>query len=872
MLALSLNRIAEQAEDTLVAEIGDPAVRHAARHLVARHRAGQTFDISAFDVPHAALADISGRLEEAGVSHAMSEPLIAALRRYIMSTGGSFVRAVNAKPVVIRLMVGDRMPDRRFENGMTELACIGSSETRVEGASSINVRATPTGTAMTSNAADVDAMFANVRGTHLWVRFEAPTKQDLDGLMSSMDAALAGVAQSVGGVMDADGFKALLEKLEAEGALTPAVQSLIENLIALQEGAGKLSADAVAEIVGNIAALIESAREMGLIPPELVQAVMTSMAELPENAAIADFLAEQGFESIAADNDNLSPEQKLEELMEKIEALQEIEGLDPETKEQIAELLEQAQEALDAENPDIDAVLAVLAEGLAELAANEGVPQALFDSIGEVLPEIASLQETAASAEAMEMPQGERLLEILEDIAAKIEAGEIKPSDVAPEIMELIGDLGGVETLLDREGRETRIETLSSAPLAENLPLAVVVQAAMPVLAEMKAIMPAASSSGPVFPRPAAAEISKSPVSAPMVAAGAGGWSASVVRSGGEGVFRPVPQATMNTPGIVNFTSSVPSFSVREAFMVVQAVNKNVPPAPKQESHKPRQPESRTDRPADVPKNNPAPLETGRKAPPSPVPQKPHMPPAPPPKRVEQSVPDEGKAPGVKPESGKAPDTGEKPRASPSTDEKQRKVSQSSAVESGGNDGQPPNPAKQVVKVCCIDFGGLPPAPTPEAMTMLEKAFEQKNRLNPDGTQYSIEGDNIVVVEPDGKKVEIKAEEFFEEVQQNIIVIEALKEDAYERDDPLVLTSGYVPSEKDDADGLKKKFSKACPCGGDHSSGGHVHPVIRPDHLPENIDSKPEKDTRTFEEVSIEEIKEDWEKKKKKKEMKLQMY
>ncbi|PZO88226.1 MAG: hypothetical protein DI626_02240 [Micavibrio aeruginosavorus] len=759
MLAPSLNKIAEQPDDTLIDEINDPAVRLAARHLVTRHRSGQTFDISAFDVPHAALVSISEQLEEAGVSHAMSSPLIAGLRRYIMSTGGSFVRAVNAKPVVIRLMVGNRMPDRRFENGMTELSFIGSSEVRVEGASSINVRATPTGTATTSNAADVDAMFANVKGTHLWVRFEAPTKQDLDGLMTSMEAALAGAAQSLGGAMSAGDFKELLEKLQAEGALTPAAQSLIENLIALQEGAGKLSADTIAEIVGNISALIESAKETGLIPPELVQAVMTSMAELPENAAIADFLAEQGFEAIVADNDNLLPEQKLEELMEKIEALQDLEGLDPEIQDKIAELLEQVQEGLDAENPDIQAVLATLTEGLAELAANENVPQTLFDSIGEILPEIASLKEDVANNAAMEMTQGEQLLEIIEDIASKIESGEMSPEDVAPELAELIEQMGGVDAILNKEGREARIETLSNALASENSSLTLAIQAAMPVIAEIKSLPAALAETVSASMRTItpSASVPASPVS--NYISGASGWSSSSVRNV-ESVSRPLSQPAANTPNIVSFVPVMPSFSVREVFTAVQVVTKNTPSAPKQEAPKPEVKKDAPKEDSKKPAPLPLPKNDGVKPQPAPADPKPN------PKPQPQPVP-----------ANDIPAPKEKGEPKPIPDGKIPSLPESHApknpiLEPAVNDKPQPAPEKPSTdpshdkKDCC----------SPEAKRSLEQKFEEIN-ANSDSTKLHVKGDDVVITNKDGQVITtISVKEYHENERKAEEVRDLVKE------------------------------------------------------------------------------------------------
>lgn len=200
----------QDAQDILVEGVDDPRIARAGQSLIGQHRRGNAVDLVAFDVPHAALVQLSAQLESLGLTHELSAPLIDSLRRYLIARGAEFSRASSAKPVRLHLMVADGLPDRRFENGLTEVTCIGAEGLQVQGVSGQNVRATISGTATTSNAADVDAMFANVRGLRLWFRCEAPTKEDLDGLMTSMEAALAGVAQAVGGSMSAEDFKNLL--------------------------------------------------------------------------------------------------------------------------------------------------------------------------------------------------------------------------------------------------------------------------------------------------------------------------------------------------------------------------------------------------------------------------------------------------------------------------------------------------------------------------------------------------------------------------------------------------------------------------------------------------------------------------------------
>lgn len=466
--SLTRTHAAENPADdsTLVEAVGDATLAYASQHLIVRHRMGQRFEIEALDIPHDALASIGEQLEEAGISHALSESFIGALRGYIMQNGGAFSRAANAKPVRIHMVVADRMPKSRFDNAMTELACLGPRQIKVEGATRVNVRATPSGTATSSNAADVDAMFSQVRGLFLWVRFEAPTKEDLDGLMSAMESALAGVAQSVGGAMGAADFKKLLETLQRDGAMTPAVTALVNKLIQLQQAMGKdgkiaLPAAELATLLKDIGAMMDKAQ--GLILPALVDAAMRSMADMAAaNPAVAEFLSERGYAPIAADNDNISVEERLDAIMDKVAALAALEGLDPALAAELREMLEKAQADMKAGDITPAAMLDALGEKLTAIAARGDIPQALMDGIGDVLPDIQSLRDSPDVNGAMpDLAQGEALLALIEDIAAKIEKGEVDIDALPPEIKALIEKMGGVETFLQKEGREARIDALA---------------------------------------------------------------------------------------------------------------------------------------------------------------------------------------------------------------------------------------------------------------------------------------------------------------------------------------------------------------------------------------------------------------------------
>jgi hypothetical protein len=354
-------------------EIYDAGVLNAARRLIARHRAGESFDIEALDIPHRAFLAISEKLDTLGYNHVLSKPLAESLRRYVMESGGAFARAVKAKPVMIRMVVASEMPACHFQDGMTELACLGTSDIKIEGSSTINVRATPTGTATTSNAANVDAMFANVKGLHLWIRFESPTREEMDSLLGTMEDSLAMVIQSLGGAMSADDLKELIERLELEGVLTPAVLDLLNKVITLQEGikSGVLTGDDLTTALDDIGALMADIQSANLAPDSLMQAILSTISSFPVSTALLAFLTEQGFQNMLADNDN------------------------------------------------------------------------------------------APAAENTALEVAEEFVVLLEDMASILKTGEIMIDDIAPEIMALMDELGGIESLLNKESHPVYAEKLA---------------------------------------------------------------------------------------------------------------------------------------------------------------------------------------------------------------------------------------------------------------------------------------------------------------------------------------------------------------------------------------------------------------------------
>lgn len=468
---LSFERTTAESPDeaSLSFAVNDPMVVRAAQYLINRHRRGQSFDIKAFDVPHVALASISAQLEQAGATHAMNEHLTGALKSYIMANGGSFSRAANAKPVTIHMVVTDRMPARRFKDGVTELAALGLQSTKVEGSAAINVRITPSGTATTSNAADVDAMFQNVRGLYLWVRFEAPTKTDLDGMMNTIERTLTGAAQGMGGAMSASDLQTVLEELQQTGTITPAIETLIESIVQLQavmNGTMPATPDMPhpAELIAEITTILQSESTAAFMPPALHAAVIETMTAMAaEHPALGAPMLESGLVDAAAlpapadpaQNDNAMALEQFDALMTELDTLIAAPETTPAMAQDIAALKAEMQAALMAEEKPVAEILGTLAKSLGDVAATPGIAPAVFDRIGEVLPAIQALQATPA-VESIATPfrQAQALAGVLDSTMKAIENGSITLDQMPPEIQDLVESLGGVEALRNNTGPE----------------------------------------------------------------------------------------------------------------------------------------------------------------------------------------------------------------------------------------------------------------------------------------------------------------------------------------------------------------------------------------------------------------------------------
>lgn len=413
--------------------VSNPLVYSAAQTLIDYYRTYQKpVKLEAFDIPHDALISIAEQLDELGTAQIVKDTLLQALKDYVMSKGGSFARAANAKPIFIALNVADKKPAFKFDDGVTEMAAINGTSAQIEGASAVNVRLTATGTAMTSNAADVDKMFANAKGDKLWIQFEAPTKVALDGYLGEQQVVMAAVGEAMGGAMSAGELKEILQQLKDENLLNPEIIALLESMIEMrvlaEAGLTPETEARVAELSEKIAELIEQGLESGAIPSSFASGAVQSIQSLVETYGMQDVIPAEAIQS-------LETKIQVAELTEKLESV--IADMDKETDADTIAALEEMIESIQGlEGQELLDVLADMPDALAELP----IPQAVAEKLADL---VQAVENVSADVQAR-LPEPDPLQDMAnlaaDDIAALLQTLD-SLDDLPPQLAELVAQL-----------------------------------------------------------------------------------------------------------------------------------------------------------------------------------------------------------------------------------------------------------------------------------------------------------------------------------------------------------------------------------------------------------------------------------------------
>ncbi len=305
-------------------EIQDALVYQAAEQIISRYQPtlkdSSPFMIEAFDVPHRALIEISEKLDVLGTGRILKSRLLSALKDYVVMNGGNFSRATGATPVRLAICVADKKPDAKFKEGVTEVAAIDGRGAMVEGVSNIAVRMTINGTSMTSNVADVDKIFSSVRGSKLWIVFESPSQNELEGWMNDQQVAMTAMVEAMGGQAGAEDIKkAVQDFAEKGGTMSPALEEITAGIIEakqlLQKPADAEQKARLQVLVAHINELITQNLNNPTVPPvvftsglSIVQKAVESMAAPVVNMALGQGLTQavSALEVVAANKNDVA--------------------------------------------------------------------------------------------------------------------------------------------------------------------------------------------------------------------------------------------------------------------------------------------------------------------------------------------------------------------------------------------------------------------------------------------------------------------------------------------------------------------------------------------------------------------------------------
>lgn len=230
-----------------------------------------------------------------------------------------------ANIISVQLPVAETVPAALFETGALERERIdaGTVKAEVVGATQVQRHLAYGGSAMSSNCADVDAMFAGNKIWSLWPTYQIPNKSELDGMANESALALLTQAMGGGGADIApellDEAMATLQKLIEAGLVSPEIMNMIQQLSDLKSTAGMSAQEMKAMAEGILQTLSEGLSD-GMIPSEFAKDVLVYLSDLagPEIAA-----------ELKADLDGAEAKIQVQAVSEKLQILAELEGVDP---------------------------------------------------------------------------------------------------------------------------------------------------------------------------------------------------------------------------------------------------------------------------------------------------------------------------------------------------------------------------------------------------------------------------------------------------------------------------------------------------------------------------------------------------------------
>jgi len=446
-----------RAGDELVfkgeAEIS-PLVRQGAAKLIDYHQRGNSVLLKSWGTPDVVFGQIAAQLAQfhpVAIAEEMAQELVAHAENHAMQ-----FRTKHAANVIgVKMEVAETDPEGQFETGALETQRIDAYTERaqVAGSAGQEVRLTSSGTATTSNRADVGAIFASIKKWSLWLKFEAPDRNELESIAN--DQALAALAQLAEGGLSPEEMQEIIDHLESlaeQGLLSQDVMDILKNM---QEIQALSLMDSSPEIEARIQALSEQIHESlikgieeGSIPPNILSQVVEAISAFAEKNDIAVLLPEDVLQTIDTKIKIEVIKQQLGDIAQGMEI--------PEDRAAIESLIEEL-EGLDGQ--DLIDHLETIQETLGEME----IPADLKAKVDVVLEAAQEVSETV-KAQLPEPGSIEALAEMsADDLMAMIEnLDNIDFDSLSAEQQEVLADLREILEQLD-------VENLSVEELKEAL-------------------------------------------------------------------------------------------------------------------------------------------------------------------------------------------------------------------------------------------------------------------------------------------------------------------------------------------------------------------------------------------------------------------
>ncbi len=426
-------------------------VNMAARGLVEYHTEQTPVDITSWGSPSIVFEEITKKLEPFH-GRALAEEMAAELVDNAQYHASQFQSRHNANRIAVKLVVNNRNPEGQFETGPKQVVRydVKSKSVDIIGSSNIEVRLTASGTVITSNRADVDAMFAGAVPQSLFAVYEAPDKSELEEMAN--DAAMAVLANITDGGLspeELEGLLELLQKMGAEGLITPELMAVIENMqqIATLSEAGMTPE--VQKLIQETVDQIAEGIEEGTIPEALADfSIETLIAIVPHNDLQA-ILANR------VEPEEVSIASEVEALTEKLNELLAMDDLDADMVAALRDQIEKLESLESLEGVELRTSLDEIKASLIEMAALSDLPDAAYAKISEILLDVGDVSQKAEVSNTS-------LLDSLPELAGM---GAEELLEVLQELSELDNPPAAIQEILD----QLNIEAITPEILARAI-------------------------------------------------------------------------------------------------------------------------------------------------------------------------------------------------------------------------------------------------------------------------------------------------------------------------------------------------------------------------------------------------------------------